>query len=110
VNYVVCQTARSTRTGITGLNVMLEIQSGTAGMLHGAVWFPIFMAWVPDKVIQAILRHSNVSVTLEYYVKSASADVMAAMGKFEEELAVQTVRDSDRTPKLDSGATLESVN
>jgi len=57
-------------------------------------------------VIQAILRHSNVNVTLAYYVKSASADVMAAMGKFEEELAVQTVR----TPKPDSGATLEFVN
>jgi len=65
---------------------------------------------VPDKVIQAILRHSNVSVTLEYYVKSASADVMAAMGKFEEELAIQTVRDSDRTPKPETGTTLESVN
>ena len=65
---------------------------------------------VPDKVIQAILRHSNVNVTLAYYVKSASADVMAAMGKFEEELAVQTVQDSDRTPKPDSGATLEFVN
>jgi hypothetical protein len=47
---------------------------------------------------------------MEYYVKSASADVMAAMGKFEQELAVQTVRDSDRTPKPDSGAPLVSVN
>ena len=70
----------------------------------------LYRLGVPDKVIQAILRHSNVNVTLEYYVKSASADVVAAMGKFEEELAVQTVQDSDRTPKRDSGPTLELVN
>jgi len=70
----------------------------------------LYRLGVPDKVIEAILRHSNVNVTLEYYVKSASADVVAAMGKFEEELAVQTVQDSDRTPKPDSGRTFGSVN
>ena len=70
----------------------------------------LYRLGVPDKVIQAILRHSNVNVTLAYYVKSASADVMAAMGKFEEELAVQTVQDSDGTLKLNSGTTLEFLN
>ena len=46
----------------------------------------LYRLGVPDKVIQAILRHSNVNITLGYYVKSASSDVMAAMGKFEEEI------------------------
>jgi integrase len=70
----------------------------------------LYRLGVPDKVIQAILRHSNVNVTPEYYVKSASADVIAAMGKFEEELAVQTVQDSDRTVKPDPAATVEFLN
>jgi integrase len=65
---------------------------------------------LPDKVIQAILRHSNVNVTLAYYVKSASSDVLAAMGRFEQELAVQTVQDTGRTPKPDSDATSGFVN
>lgn len=65
---------------------------------------------VPDKVIQAILRHSNVNVTLGYYVKSASSDVIAAMGKFEKKLAVQSLRDTNRTLESNSGATLEFLN
>ena len=64
----------------------------------------LYRLGVPDKVIQAILRHSNVNVTLAYYVKSASSDVMAAMVKFEENLAVQSLKDSNGTLKADSGA------
>jgi integrase len=56
---------------------------------------------VPDKVIQAILGHSNVNVSLAYYVKSASSDVLAAMGRFEQHFGCPTVRDTDRTPKAD---------
>jgi integrase len=70
----------------------------------------LYRLGVPDKVIQAILRHSNVNVTLAYYIKSASSDVMAAMGKFEEKLDAQTLQDTDRTAKADSGATPEIVN
>jgi integrase len=65
---------------------------------------------VSDKVIQAILRHSNVSVTLGYYVKSASPDVVAGMQKLEEKLADQSLRDSHRTVKSDSGATPGFLN
>jgi len=65
----------------------------------------LYRLGVPDKVIQAILRHSNVNVTLGYYVKSASSDVMAAMGKFEEKLTVQNLQDTERTLKPDSDAT-----
>lgn len=70
----------------------------------------LYRLGVPDKVIQAILRHSNVNVTLAYYVKSASSDVQAAMGRLEQELAVPTVRDTDRTPNANSDATSEFVN
>ena len=52
---------------------------------------------VPDKVIQAILRHSNVSVTLGYYVKQQTPDVIAAMDKFEAEIAAHDFRDSNGT-------------
>ena len=61
-------------------------------------------------MIQAILRHSNVNITLGYYVKSASSDVMAAMGKFEEELTAQSLQDTQRTLKPDSDATSGFVN
>jgi integrase len=69
---------------------------------------------VSNKIIQQILRHSNVAVTLEYYVKTMNKDVRAAMTNleenFEKETAAQALRDSDRTVKLASGATPESVN
>ena len=70
----------------------------------------LYRLGVPDKVIQAILRHSNVNITLGYYVKSASSDVMAAMGKFEEELTAQSLQDTQRTLKPDSDATSGFVN
>jgi integrase len=63
-----------------------------------------------DKVCQAILRHSNVATTLGYYVKPNGPDVVAAMGKLEQETAVQILRDCNGTVKLASGANPESVN
>ncbi len=69
---------------------------------------------VSDKVIQRILRHSNVAVTTSYYIKSLDEDVKNAMGKFEEnfekETAAQALRDSVRTLKPDSDTKAESVN
>lgn len=38
---------------------------------------------VPDKVIQRILRHSNVAVTQAAYIKPEDKDSRAAMEKFE---------------------------
>lgn len=70
----------------------------------------LYRLGVPDKVIQAILRHSNVNVTLAYDVKSVSSDVQAATAKFEEGLAVRNVRDTAGTPKADPGATSGFVN
>lgn len=39
---------------------------------------------VPDKTIQTILRHANISTTLNNYVKSVPADAVAAMRSLEE--------------------------
>jgi hypothetical protein len=39
---------------------------------------------VPDKTIQTILRHANISTTLNNYVKSVPADAVAAMHSLEE--------------------------
>ena len=44
---------------------------------------------VPDKTIQAILRHSNVMTTMDIYVKSVSADSTAAMKLLETALCAQ---------------------
>jgi hypothetical protein len=38
---------------------------------------------VPDKTIQAILRHANVSVTMNSYVKTLDAQSIAAMQQLE---------------------------
>jgi integrase len=43
----------------------------------------LYALGVPDKTIQAILRHANVSTTTSYYIKTAPADALAAMGKLE---------------------------
>jgi integrase len=39
----------------------------------------LYRIGVPDKTIQAILRHANVSTTMNIYVKSISTDSTAAM-------------------------------
>jgi integrase len=38
---------------------------------------------VPDKVIQQILRHANVTTTMNIYVKMVSQDATAAMKTLE---------------------------
>ncbi len=44
----------------------------------------LYRLGVPEKTIQAILRHANVSTTNTYYIKSAAADTRAAMAKLEQ--------------------------
>jgi integrase len=74
----------------------------------------LYSLGVQDKVIQRILRHSNVAVTLEHYVKTIDADVISAMAKLEQTVAEKTAAhslwDSDGTVNLPSGATPELVN
>ena len=47
----------------------------------------LYRLGVPDKVIQAILRHANVSTTATYYIKTAAEDVRNAMAKLENQIA-----------------------
>jgi hypothetical protein len=61
-------------------------------------------------IAQSILRHSNVGVTLGYYIKPQSEDVIAAMGRFEAEMAAHDLRDSNGTVNRHSGAMPKSVN
>ncbi len=74
----------------------------------------LYRLGVHDKVIQKILRHSNVSTTTTYYIKSTATDVAEAMQQFEQNIAQQsegqTLRDSDRTVKTDSAAMAGFVN
>jgi integrase len=74
----------------------------------------LYRLGVHDKVIQKILRHSNVSTTTTYYIKSTALDVTAAMQQFEQNIAEklegQNLRDSDRTPKTGSSASGQLVN
>ena len=46
----------------------------------------LYRLGVPEKTIQAILRHANVSTTNTYYIKTAAADTQAAMAKLETEI------------------------
>jgi integrase len=41
---------------------------------------------VPDKTIQRILRHANVSTTNTYYIKTADEDVLDAMARLEDRI------------------------
>lgn len=43
----------------------------------------LYALGVPDKTIQMILRHANVTTTMGYYVKSAPADAVVAMVRLE---------------------------
>jgi integrase len=70
----------------------------------------LYRLGVPDKVIQAILRHSNVNVTLGYYIKPQTHDVIAAMGKFEAEMAAHNSGNSNGTVNPNSGPMPKSVN
>jgi len=70
----------------------------------------LYRLGVPDKGIQAILRHSNVNVTLGYYVKAQTSDVVAAMEKFEEEIAAHNFGDTKGTPNRTLGTLPKSVN
>lgn len=44
----------------------------------------LYALGVPEKVIQQILRHANVSTTATYYIKTVPAQVTDAMEKLEE--------------------------
>ncbi|MGA2459055.1 MAG: tyrosine-type recombinase/integrase [Terriglobales bacterium] len=47
----------------------------------------LYRMGVPEKVIQRVLRHANVSTTATYYIKTAADDVRKAMAKLENHIA-----------------------
>ena len=55
----------------------------------------LYRLGVPDKVIQAILRHANVNTTLTFYVKPPATDSVAAMKKLQ--TALSQVRNVQRS-------------
>lgn len=74
----------------------------------------LYRLGVPSKVIQQILRHSNVSVTEGYYIRPMGEDVWRAMENLEANLdsktAAQEFPDTQRTLKLVPSAMLRAVN
>jgi hypothetical protein len=46
----------------------------------------LYRLGIPEKTIQAILPHANVSTTTSYYIKTAAADAQEAMAKLETEI------------------------
>ena len=67
----------------------------------------LYRLGVPEKTIQAILRHANVSTTATYYIKTAAADTQAAMAKLETELIGQQTGNGEESSleHLDSETT-----
>jgi integrase len=64
----------------------------------------LYRLGVPPMVIQRILRHSNVSTTANYYIKTAADDVRNAMAKFE-----KTVTENPCSELQDTFGTLEPI-
>ncbi len=57
---------------------------GTAGTLRGEdLGSNLHALGIPEKTIQVILRHANVSTTNTYYIKTAPTDATAAMARLE---------------------------
>lgn len=63
----------------------------------------LYRLGVPEKVIQQILRHANVSTTATYYIKTAADDVRSAMAVLENQIASQ--KQSDTLGTLDDRQT-----
>jgi integrase len=69
----------------------------------------LYRLGVPEKTIQAILRHANVSTTNTYYIKSAADDTRTAMAKLESlvignELVAETLVSDNEVTKEAAGA------
>jgi integrase len=64
----------------------------------------LYRLGVPAMVIQRILRHSNVTTTASYYIKTAADDVRNAMAKLE-----KTVTENPDTGLQDTFGTLKPI-
>src|SRR6202022_5116644 len=73
----------------------------------------LYRLGVPAMVIQRILRHSNVSTTANYYIKTAADDVRNAMSMLEKTVTANTsaeLQDTFGTLKPILSAQPESIN
>ena len=70
----------------------------------------LYRLGVPPLVIAKILRHKNVDITKEFYIKTTGADVLEGMEKLAEKLDSQTVAATSRTPNVTLGATPRLLN
>ncbi|HVB87405.1 MAG TPA: site-specific integrase [Candidatus Dormibacteraeota bacterium] len=70
----------------------------------------LYRLGVPEMVVQRILRHSNVSTTQTYYIKTIPADVRTAMEKFADSIPAQASQDTYGTLKEDGLTQLHIVN
>jgi integrase len=66
---------------------------------------------VPDKTIQRILRHANVSTTNTYYIKTADEDVVDAMAKLENGIqeSEEVLADTNGTLNESSGVSPTTI-
>jgi integrase len=62
----------------------------------------LYRLGVQDKVIQAILRHANVSTTATYYIKTAANDVRTAMDTLENHLTETELAQTDTNRTLNA--------
>jgi integrase len=58
----------------------------------------LYRLGVPDKIIQAILRHSNLTTTMNVYVKTVDQDSFKAMKALETLLTAGDVDGIGREP------------
>jgi integrase len=63
----------------------------------------LYKLGVPEKVIQRILRHANVSTTAAFYIKTTDEDVLDAMARLEDRIEESALTQTDTfgTPDLD---------
>lgn len=69
----------------------------------------LYALGVPEKVIQDILRHANVTTTSTYYIKTAPAQVSDAMKKLQQALP-QTLSGNEVATEMTNATASPAVN
>jgi len=69
----------------------------------------LYVLGVPEKVIQDILRHANVSMTSTYYIKTVPAQVSDAMEKLQQALP-ETLSGNEVATKTTNATASSAVN
>jgi integrase len=94
----ICQKSKADHLGEGHLykhDVTLPVWHGWQAARRG-LGSNLYRLGVHELVIQRILRHSNVSTTATYYIKTAAGDIRGAMDKLQDTVGFQ---DTLRTPE-----------